>query len=507
MKPCEQYQAMMLDYLYGLLDTPEVDNLSVHLKDCAGCQAALAQSESHKQMLAQAAKLEFPEVRFDPTVLPLISAKKRPAVVSPSRGERAWARWALAALVLLAVGGLSFSNNLYWQQQDRLVQAKAHAEDLHHQIHNLSAEQFAKRDRVEKGIIKLHQDLDSLQAKLVQEETMVKQTNMNKQLHLTISGPPTVEAGALNEYLVKVRNRQNRPVPVQFTAKILDQTKKELAAIVEVQPQGVGDYRLALPRNLSVKPNSDLFLTLSAKSDNEKLGEITEKLNLVAPIYLTHLMTDKPMYQPGEVVHFRSLTLERFSLKPAPEELRLNYTLTKPTQEKEELLLATSRVSREEGQISTPLLGPDKEPIRGIGAGDLYLDPAIPGGEYTITVSEANHRFPPQDRKFIVNQYAKPRLNKELEFTRKSYGPGDEVAAACKVAAVEGGMNPAGLNVIATLRVDGREIAAQSLRTDANGAVRVKFQLPGQMEKGDGSLAMLFQDNANTETLVRPIPI
>ena len=30
--------------------------------------------------------------------------------------------------------------------------------------------------------------------------------------------------------------------------------------------------------------------------------------------YLAHLYTDKPMYQPGETVRFRSLTLERFSL-------------------------------------------------------------------------------------------------------------------------------------------------------------------------------------------------
>ena len=50
------------------------------------------------------------------------------------------------------------------------------------------------------------------------------------------------------------------------------------------------------------------------------------------PSVLTPLTTDKPLYQPGEVVHFRSLTLERHSLRPVvQEEFRLLYTLTTPT--------------------------------------------------------------------------------------------------------------------------------------------------------------------------------
>jgi len=507
MKPCDNFQAQLLDYLYGLMDPEEVEAFSAHLKDCAGCKSTLSRSESHKQLLAQAARLEFPEVRFDPTELPPTAAKKRPALVGATPGRSGWVRWALAAAVLLAIGGLSIANNLYWQQRAVVARAMSRTEDLQNRIQHLYTEQVSNRSAAEQEIVKLNRDLGNLKTQLVQEETRIRQTNLNKQLQLTISGPPTVEPGALNEYLVVVRNRQNQAISAEIAAKVLDQTQKEVDAKVDVQKSGLGTYRVSLPRNLPVQPNLDLFLALSAKNENEKLGIVTEKLNLVAPVYLTHLMTDKPMYQPGEVVHFRSLTLERFSLKPVQEDLRLIFTLTKPTREKEELLFAASRVTRENGQLLTPLVGPDQEPIRGVGAGDYYLDPGIAGGEYTLTVREANLRFPPQERKFIVNQYAKPRLNKELEFTRKSYGPGDEVVAACKVAAVEGGMNPAGLSVTATVRVDGKGIATQALRTDVNGSVLVRFRLPGQMEKGDGSLALLFRDNANTETLVRPIPI
>ena len=61
-----------------------------------------------------------------------------------------------------------------------------------------------------------------------------------------------------------------------------------------------------------------------------------------------------------------------------------------------------------------------------------------PGGEYTLIVREANQRFPEQRRKFLVNKYEKPKLNKELDFSRKSYGPGDEVVARCKAKYLDG---------------------------------------------------------------------
>src|SRR5262249_53708028 len=196
----------------------------------------------------------------------------------------------------------------------------------------------------------------------------------------------------------------------------------------------------------------------------------------IAPVYLTHLATDKPMYQPGETVYFRSLTLERFSLKPAGEDLYLAYTITTPLGEQKQILTGPARVANEWTQ--TAIRGPDKESLRGVGAGEYLIDESAPGGEYTLTVSEAGSRFPPQQRKFIVNKYEKPRLNKELEFTRKSYGPRDEVMAACKAARAEGGVAVANQPVTATATVDGQVVSRLALRTDASGGVGVKVALP-----------------------------
>src|SRR5262249_44674456 len=123
-----------------------------------------------------------------------------------------------------------------------------------------------------------------------------------------------------------------------------------------------------------------------------------------------------------------------------------------------------------------------------------------------------------QQRKFLVNKYEKPRLNKELEFTRKSYGPGDEVVAACRVARVEGGKPLTNQKVNATVRVDGKtyDRAGQvakggssgiTLRTDPRGTVNVRFELPAKIATGEASLSVRFTDGANHETMVRPIPI
>src|SRR5262249_42318711 len=163
----------------------------------------------------------------------------------------------------------------------------------------------------------------------------------------------------------------------------------------------------------------------------DKVEQLTDKLKLVAPVFLTHLTTDKPMYQPGETVHYRSLTLERFSLTPAPEDLFLTYTLAKPNGEQQVVAQGMSQLINENG---VPFIGPDKKPVRGIGGGDFRLVPpgqpldpnsGIPqvvavGGEYTLSVRDASNRFPEQKRKFLVNVYEKPRLNKKLELARRS---------------------------------------------------------------------------------------
>jgi hypothetical protein len=519
MNSCEEFQSLFLDLLYGLLDGSDEASLRRHLADCPACRAAMTRAEDQKRLLAAAAKGDFPGLTFAPPDTTAAAAHRQPSATPPlahghGRSGRAvlsgrrvrWPRWAVAASLLVAAGGgLVTAANGYRQQRARFAIAEARERETEQAAAQLAWSHAAKRAAVEADLRAAREEQHKLPPRVADRLVNLGQSLSNQSLYLSVSGPPTVEAGAVNDFQVLVCDRVNRPVAASVTAELVDaRSLKRLAELVATPGSAPGTNRLSLPRDLPIRPDSDLHLVVCAKGPGVQ-GELTEKLKLVAPVYLTHLATDKPMYQPGEIVYFRSLTLERFSLKPAAEELQLSYAMTTPLGEVQPVLAGPARVG--DAQNGAALRGPDKMPLRGVGAGEYVLDDGAPGGEYTLTVSEANGRFPPQQRKFLVNRYEKPRLNKELEFTKKSYGPGDAVVAACRAARAEGGAAVARQPVSAAVKIDGQTVYTLPLRTDTVGGVTVKFSLPTRIERGDATLAVSFTDGGSVETIVRPIPI
>src|SRR5207248_1343291 len=164
-----------------------------------------------------------------------------------------------------------------------------------------------------------------------------------------------------------------------------------------------------------------------------------------------------------------------------------------------------SQQNPQTGQV-TPIIGADKKPVRGIGAGEYVIEPNAPGGEYTLRVSELSNRFPPQERKFIVNQYQVHKLDKKLDFSKKSYGPGEDVSAACEAKRAGGGGEVANRPVYASVKVDGVQYGPDGkpsnqpfrFQTDAKGKVAVRFKLPAAIQTGLGTLSVTFDDGANT---------
>src|SRR5262249_38340786 len=176
-----------------------------------------------------------------------------------------------------------------------------------------------------------------------------------------------------------------------------------------------------------------------------------------------------------------------------------------------------SSVSQAHPQTGTvaPILGPDKKPVQGVGAGEFFVDAGLPGGEYTLRVSEMANRFPPQERKFLVNKYQAHKLDKKLDFSKRSYGPGEDVSAACSAKRAGGGGEVANRPVYVAVKVDGQQYGAdgkpnnQPIRsqTDAKGIVVIRFKLPTAIQTGLGTVSVTFDDGGNTETMVKPIPI
>src|SRR5262249_2847069 len=278
--------------------------------------------------------------------------------------------------------------------------------------------------KAEQDIRAVQQAIQELETKWNAEVVKTQQDLQNNRVQVIVTGPPTVQAGAPTNYQIETRRTGlgNAPAPAWVKARVFDEKKQK--TVYETKLASPGKCDVVLPQDLGLKPGEQLGLEVVAEPKDGGEAKLTEKLPLAAPVYLTHLATDRPMYRPGEVVHFRSLTLERFSLRPVEEELRLQFRVTDPNNAEIFVLNGVSSLGNNDKSL---LKGPDGKVVRGVGAGEWIIPPGLRGGEYTLTVSEVNDRFPAERRKFLVNQYQAPRLSKDLEFTRKSYGLGDEV--------------------------------------------------------------------------------
>ncbi|MCH7725769.1 MAG: hypothetical protein IH991_04710, partial [Planctomycetes bacterium] len=215
--------------------------------------------------------------------------------------------------------------------------------------------------------------------------------------------------------------------------------------------------------------------------------QLTETLG-GADRYLTYLSTDKPIYRKGEKVFLRGVLLHQASRKPLPKEQAANAYIE--------------------------IKGPKGDTVAGgwANATDSVLGFSwtVPdsqaGGQYTARVTYPNTGFTPAERKFDIRVYRAPRLKSQIKFLRDGYGPGDNVVATLHTERAEGGI-PVGARVTVVARVDGNEVYRGSVTVDAKGNCVAKFQLPEQMPRGEGTLAMVIEDGGVVETATKTIPI
>jgi hypothetical protein len=509
MLTCSECQALLLDRQYALLDPGEDAAVADHVAGCPVCQAEQLKVERFHRLLSAAARSAFPDVRFvAPAVGDVTPAAHAPAARDGTprtpRFLGRWTGWFVAAGVLVAAAGVPLSAHLATarQQQHELTSAQERAKELEGSYRKLVTERQETLAEAGQAVQRAAELAQTRQADLSRKFRDAEAELLAKQLNVIITGPAAYQAGATNEYRIETLDGRNQPAPATLSYQVKDQKEEVVYEGKAVTSNGT--LNLKLPPNLPLTSGRDLALDVVAQADTGRRAELRERLHLASPVYVTHLDTDKPLYQPGETVFYRSLTLDRFSLKPAAEPLHLRYFLRNPLGTETPVAEGSSLVTQADGQLVK--LG-DGQPVRGVGAGEWVVLPDAPGGEYTLLVREANGRFPEERRKFLVNQYQAARLNKELEWSRKSYGPGDVVVANCKVTRAEGGP-VANQPVAAEAFVDGQRVPVEPpAHTDAHGTVAVKLTLPKPIERGEASLSVQFFDGGSQETLTKPIPV
>ena len=522
---CETCREQILPYLYELLESQERQQLTAHLETCPGCQDALKAAQEQIGMLAEAVKPVHADIVFK------APAKATPASTAPTlvlapvpRRFFLLNRWAMAAsilLVLFSFGGV-IGGTIWRDHADSLAAAQERLAKARLDLEGVQSELHEKKDQTQKEIRAIQEQIDEVFNHWKKEESTARKMLEKQRVQLIIKGPRVAQAGAPNRYDVEMsqesvdnfqqnakgQQNKNQQLPGNMpplNARVVNQKTQEVLYQKQLQlMQNKANFDL--PAELPIKPSDDLAIEFETMDAEGKAVNLRDNLKLVFPEYVTHLAADRPMYRPGETVRFRSLTLERFSLKPPAQDFHLRYRIANPRNEE---IYAKEYASQVVAAKDMSLIkGPDGRPLRGLGAGEFTLPPELPEGFYTLTVSELNERFNEEKRSFQVRRWQTPRFNKEVTFHRSSYGPGDQVKIQVRATPVQGEL-PGGRNNIQVnvqLKVDGNPLPEQNRNTD-DGRTEFEFNLPGQIFKGVGTVIVRCDDGGGPETTVRNLPI
>lgn len=449
MYTCDNCRDLLWDYLYDLLDGAEAQGIQAHLATCEGCKGQLLVAQSEIGAIAGATE-------FDITVPPFVAPEEVLSIKSAGKLP-SW-QWAAAAAVLLAVG-LSFG--LY-----------------RHGLSSREQELAAAQERLAE--IQRHRD-QSL--KSLAEEGLVLVHNVSgKLIRLQVWGPASYHSGTPVSYYILTTDLSGKFITTKVRLRIFGTEDRVLFDSRELPCEG--SLPVVLPEGLELK-TENARLVVSAEGVQGRV-EVEGNLDAAAASSISHIAFNKPLYRPGELVLFRSLTLDRFTLKPLDKDPTIRFTLYDP-----------------KGKAVQTLFGRMHE--HAIGGGQFLLADNYSEGEYTLEVSSEDKHFAPQRRGFLVQSPS--RYLKTLKFNRDSYRPGETIESAFQISRRDNGEALADRAVSATLVVDGKTTESKDLKTDAKGAVQVHLALPASVEKGDVQLKLVVDDIGRREELVRDVPV
>lgn len=234
--------------------------------------------------------------------------------------------------------------------------------------------------------------------------------------------------------------------------------------------------------------------TLAAQAQAERGTGALEHALTVKRSFRVMLSTDKPLYQPGQVIHMRALALSSFDLRPVSG------------------ARAALEVKDGKGNTVFRKVGPTSD--FGILAADFQLADQVNAGSYTVSATLGDTA---SERTVTVERYVLPRFAVEISSDRGFYQPGDVVEGTVSARYTFGEPVVRGkVRLAASEFVDRfREFAVVEGETDAGG--RFAFRLPLKaafagtaLRGGDAmvSLEATVVDRAgHTQARTRELPV
>jgi uncharacterized protein YfaS (alpha-2-macroglobulin family) len=252
------------------------------------------------------------------------------------------------------------------------------------------------------------------------------------------------------------------PVTIELLG---DSAGRVQLASFETDAEGTGRPRFQLPE----WRDGDYRLRVTAVTPGSP--EVYEESVRLRRSWKVMLSSDKPVYQPGQTIHFRALTLREADLHPVAGQTA-TFTVTDP-----------------KGNTIFKHRPPTSK--YGIASGDCELASEIPEGAYVVacTVGDTSSRLAVE-----VKRYVLPKFKLDVRADKPYYAPG-ETARLTVQADYYFGKPVAGATVeVATETPSASQgKALQKLRTDAKGNASATFALPAGV---DGDLRVTFHVTA-----------
>jgi hypothetical protein len=251
---------------------------------------------------------------------------------------------------------------------------------------------------------------------------------------------------------------------------------------------GVADAQFKMP---AIPPGQyAMLVTTRSELGEEKLEH---KINVKAESKIL-LVTDKPLYQPGQVMHIRALTLRPFDLTPVSGD-ELTFEV-------------------EDGKGNKVFKRSQKTSEYGIASVDFQLADEVNMGDYQVRALLGNN----EARKTVaVKKYVLPKFKNEVTADKRYYLPKETIHADLQTDYFFGKPVAGGKVTVkaSTFDVAFKDFQTWQGKTDDKGHTKFEIKLPdyfvGQpLAKGDAivKLEIKVTDTADhSETITRTYPV
>ena len=269
---------------------------------------------------------------------------------------------------------------------------------------------------------------------------------------LTLEGPKTVLAGRETSWRVRatdpIAHEPLNDVPVRLVVVGADGKPIQLDAATALTGDAI------FPLDLPSEGTWDVTATGWSQGIVAQVAEQVEATESPRKILLT---TDKPIYQPGQLIHLRALALEKPDLAPVANEPVI--------------------FEVEDGKGNKVLKKEVPADGWGIAATTFQLGKIVNQGTYKIRALIGDLKT---EKTVEVSTYALPKFKVDVTLGAPWYMPGMTIEGAIDTAYFFGKPIAGGTVdiVAASLDVDATVFATVTGKTDAKGAMSFQVKLP-----------------------------